>query len=216
MQQSETIWQEETGNPRTSSTEVERPKYSGELIGTYQWPFSLSLPPKVSASSKVSRDLGLRLEERLPPNMQNSGWDSAICYRLALTIKRHGLFRSESMYVGSLILIYNVFYNYNANRVSTLFGYTPLTRPGLPSDARRRAYKRNTPLPGPALDPIGWQVMRRVNISGTIHGRRESSVTYTVSISIAILLSSRAHYRACNAGSLHLPLQYDSFSFSGS
>ena len=96
LQHSEMIWQEELGNPRVPA-ELNRTKSSGKLVGTYQWPFSLSLPPKITASDKVARDLGLNSEERLPPNMQNSGWDSAICYRLALTIKRHGMFRPDSM-----------------------------------------------------------------------------------------------------------------------
>ena len=80
-----------------------------------------------------------------------------------------------------------------ARRISSLFGYIPLTRPDPPSDARRRAYKRSSPLPGPALDPIGWQSMRRVDISGSFFRLRESSVTYSVSLFALLLVPRNAH-----------------------
>ena len=182
MQLSKTIWSEEFGDPRNSS-EL-KTKFSGKLVGSYQWPFSISLPSEAAIDEKIAKDLDLRAVERLPPNMQNSGWDSAICYRLSLNIKRHGMFRSDGSYVFHTLFSLGKSDPYSAtlDRLSTLFGYTPLSRPDAPSDARRRAYKRNTPLLGPALDPIGWQALRRVFISGTLFRQREVTVAFLVSL----------------------------------
>jgi hypothetical protein len=94
-QLSETIWHEEFGHPRAPS-EISNTRYTGKLVGMYNWSFSISLPAEVTISDKVARDLQLRKVEHLPPNVQSTGWDSAITYRLSLSVKRHGLFRSDS------------------------------------------------------------------------------------------------------------------------
>ena len=64
-----------------------------------------------------------------------------------------------------------------------MFSFTPVTRPDRASEARNYAYLQRTFIPGPILDPYGWQTSNPVKVSGTLFRQRRVSVIYTVSLS---------------------------------
>ncbi|KAI5122160.1 hypothetical protein M0805_007059 [Coniferiporia weirii] len=167
---SETLWDKSKGDPRSSANDLRTEmNYTEKLKGLYSWPFSIAFTPEVVVNDKLANVLGLDSVERLPPNLSDIGRGPTISYRLILDVKRHGALKLDSC-------------------LSTLIGYTPLTRPGAPSTARRNSYEKDTPVLGPSLDPDGWQIIQRLEVTGTLFRQREVTAIYTVCSSPAQLI----------------------------
>ncbi|KAL5508511.1 hypothetical protein ACEPAH_6130 [Sanghuangporus vaninii] len=163
---SETLWDSSFGDPR-SPNQHNGMKFKGKLEGTYSWPFSIVLPREITPDAKLLRELRLNHSELLPPSLDNLGLNSVINYRLIVNIKKRGLLKPDSI-------------------ISTRIGYTPITRPGPFSSARRRAYMEKTLIPGPSIDPRGWRVSRDTRVDGTLFKQREISATYTDIMKLAL------------------------------
>jgi hypothetical protein len=69
-------------------------------------------------------------------------------------------------------------------RIQTPIIYVPRVTPGPPSIARRRAYRDNSPLPGPASDPDGWFTLPPNVIHGKLCNERHVQVECSVSRAI--------------------------------
>ncbi|KAL5530469.1 hypothetical protein ACEPAF_6727 [Sanghuangporus sanghuang] len=163
---SETLWDSSSGDPR-SPNQHNGMKFKGKLEGSYSWPFSIVLPREITPGAKLLRELRLNRSELLPPSLDNLGLNSVINYRLIVSIKKRGLLKPDSI-------------------ISTRIGYTPITRPGPFSSARRRAYMEKTFIPGPSIDPRGWRVLRDTRVDGTLFKQREISATYTDVMKLAL------------------------------
>lgn len=59
------------------------------------------------------------------------------------------------------------------HRLSTVFAFTPFTRPGPFSEARQAAYRFKHPIPGPDQDPEGWTSLQQVDIEGSVFSSRK-------------------------------------------
>ena len=116
--------------------------------------------------------------ERLPPTLS-----PITSYQLSLDIRRRGLFNPSNSYVHILYAAQKIVNRSRSDSISTPFTFTPVTRPGSASEARNYAYLQKTLIPGPILDPCGWQTSKIIQISGTLFRQRKVSVTYTVSSS---------------------------------
>ena len=57
--------------------------------------------------------------------------------------------------------------------------YTPCIIPASASVARQLAYTEGTPLPGPTVDPDGWQTLPEVMAYRELLGRRKVEVPFT-------------------------------------
>ncbi|KAK0462987.1 uncharacterized protein EV420DRAFT_1147723 [Desarmillaria tabescens] len=55
--------------------------------------------------------------------------------------------------------------------IPTTFGYMLVIRPDPPSIFRQLAYQENSPLPGPEVDPDGWQPLPPALLKGTIYSK---------------------------------------------
>ncbi|KAJ7158493.1 hypothetical protein C8R46DRAFT_1109353 [Mycena filopes] len=145
-----TLWTKDHGDPRRPSTS----RYSGKLVGYYEWPFTLELPITVTipgTNHSPSGTFGLPqtfLERRFPTSIQ---------YVLVVDINR-SRFRVNS-------------------RVQTMFAYVPATRPPPPSPLRQLAYQQNTPLLGPDADPAGWEQFPPFVVRGTVFSTRQVEAT---------------------------------------
>ncbi|KAJ7018802.1 hypothetical protein C8F04DRAFT_1277119 [Mycena alexandri] len=141
-----TLWSKENGDPRSPGTS----RYSGKLVGYYEWPFTLELPMTVTipgTSHFRAGTVGLPqtfLERRFPTSVQ---------YVLVVDISR-SRFRVNS-------------------KVQTMFAYVPATRPPPPSPLRQLAYQENTPLLGPDADPAGWEQFPSFVVRGTVFSTRQ-------------------------------------------
>lgn len=67
------------------------------------------------------------------------------------------------------------------NRIGTVFAFIPIIKPTPFSDVRKLAYVNNSTLPGPDLDPIGWERLPTFRLRGQIFKARAVETRYTVS-----------------------------------
>jgi len=72
--------------------------------------------------------------------------------------------------------------------LKTAIVYTPSTTPSPASVARQLAYTEGTSLPGPAADPVGWQTLPKVKVSGELLGRRKVEVGCTLSLAKPVII----------------------------
>lgn len=70
----------------------------------------------------------------------------------------------------------------------TAIVYTPSATPSPASVARQLAYTEGTPPPGPAADPVGWQTLPKVMVSGELLGRRKVEVECTLSLAKPVII----------------------------
>jgi hypothetical protein len=77
------------------------------------------------------------------------------------------------------------------NRLRTVFGFTPLTTPPLPSPLRQLAYQEDSPLLGPSADPEGWKFLSNFTVDGVLFGR---PIKVECTLAIAEPVCSRLAY----------------------
>lgn len=71
----------------------------------------------------------------------------------------------------------------------TQFGYFSMQQPTPSSPLRQLAYRDNTDIPGPYLDPDGWHALEPVQIRGTVFGERSVDAKCTVSCKSHLYIS---------------------------
>ncbi|EKM58518.1 uncharacterized protein PHACADRAFT_252915 [Phanerochaete carnosa HHB-10118-sp] len=149
----------------TVSEDLWDSKVSGKAPkGKASWPFSLTLPPEVSASNKPKGKAELY---RLPPTFTERASPVYVDYKLIATVRR-GAFKVNQILTASIF-------------------YTPLSRAEPPSQLRLAAYNADAPLVGPSGDPPGWKVLPPVRFTGTLFNQR--TVTLECIAAIAAPLS---------------------------
>jgi hypothetical protein len=72
--------------------------------------------------------------------------------------------------------------------LKTAIVYTPSTTPSPASVSRQLAYTEGASLPGPAADPVGWQTLPKVMVSGELLGRRKVEVECTLSLAKPVII----------------------------
>jgi hypothetical protein len=72
--------------------------------------------------------------------------------------------------------------------LKTAIVYTPSIIPAPASVARQLAYTEGTSLPGPASDPVGWQTLPKVMVSGELLGHRKVEVECTLSLAKPVII----------------------------
>ena len=72
--------------------------------------------------------------------------------------------------------------------MKTAIVYTPFATPSTASVARQLAYTEGTSPPGPATDPIGWQTLPKVIVSGELLRHRKVEVECTVSLAKPVII----------------------------
>ncbi|KAJ7455217.1 hypothetical protein B0H11DRAFT_247815 [Mycena galericulata] len=133
---------------------------SARLCGHHHWPFSLEMPVTVSIPATRHFHAGTF---HLPQTFLERRFSTSIQYVVAVHINR-SRFRIDS-------------------RVQTQFAYVPATRPSPPSLARQLAYQQeNSPLPGPDLDPDGWEQLPPFVVRGTVFSTRQVEVVCNFSL----------------------------------
>ncbi|KAJ7649993.1 hypothetical protein FB45DRAFT_6723 [Roridomyces roridus] len=143
---------------------------NGKLSGDHHWPFSISLPGEVTlpcpaASPSWHRhhpETAPKKTYRLPQTFLERTSIATVYYELFVHISR-STFRVD-------------------NKLQTMFIYVPALRPEPPSRPRQLAYRQNTPVPGPDMDPEGWHTMRAVEIAGTVFGARHVKIEAMLSL----------------------------------
>lgn len=120
----------------------------------------------------------------LPQTFLERGIHANVQYELGLHIA-HGMLRPASKSVrfrvgGSL--------TNGASRLKTAIVYTPSIIPASASVARQLAYTEGTPLPGPTVDPDGWQTLPEVMVCGELLGRRKVEVGCTLSLAKPVII----------------------------
>ncbi|KAJ7261800.1 hypothetical protein B0H12DRAFT_1105794 [Mycena haematopus] len=130
---------------------------SGKLAkGKYSFPFSFTLPVKVSPADAK----GLVIEA--PPSYTERASPAYIDYRAVVNFKR-GAFKMNQT-------------------LTTSFNYLPLTQPEPPSPLRQLAYKEGTELIGPEGDPAGWKVLQPVKFKGKLFDTKEVELECTIAV----------------------------------
>ncbi|KAJ6531969.1 hypothetical protein B0H19DRAFT_463033 [Mycena capillaripes] len=124
--------------------------------GKYSWPFSFTLPAKVSPADAK----GLTIEA--PPSFTERASPAYIDYRTVVTVKR-GAFKPNQT-------------------LTTNMAYLPLTTPEPPSKLRQLAYREGGQLLGPEGDPGGWKVLPPVKFKGRLFEAKEVEVECTLAI----------------------------------
>ncbi|KAJ7761955.1 hypothetical protein DFH07DRAFT_739629 [Mycena maculata] len=128
-----------------------------KLLGTCLWPFSIPLPKAVSL-----KDGGHDTLFRLPETFLERHTRASISYEISVLVSR-GKLRADS-------------------QVKTRFGYIPNIRPDPPSVLRQLAYRENSMLPGPEVDPVGWKTSPTSVIRGTVFKTRQVAVHCILSL----------------------------------
>ena len=72
--------------------------------------------------------------------------------------------------------------------MKTAIVYTPSVTPSPASVARQLAYTEGTSVPWPATDPVGWQTLPKVMVSGELLGRRKVEVECTLSLAKPVII----------------------------
>jgi len=99
---------------------------------------------------------------RVPPSFSERMTRVHIQYQIVAHIRR-GRFRVD-------------------HQISTVFAFTPITKPTHFSVARQLAYIEGNPLPGPDIDPAGWVTLEDVHMRGTIFNARDIDAVCTLSL----------------------------------
>ncbi|KAK7016286.1 hypothetical protein R3P38DRAFT_3321389 [Favolaschia claudopus] len=128
-----------------------------KLLGTCVWPFSIPLPKAVSLQDSGSDTLF-----RLPESFCERHTRASVIYEISVLVSR-GKLRADS-------------------QIKTRFGYIPSTRPDPPSLLRQLAYRENSLLPGPDVDPVGWKASSTVVVRGTVFKTRPAAVHCMLSL----------------------------------
>ncbi|KAJ7051351.1 hypothetical protein C8F01DRAFT_1339856 [Mycena amicta] len=148
-----TLWSSEEGDPNAPGSG----SASGSglhLKGDYSWPFSIELPAEIHKDGKILQ---------LPHSFGTGVGYISIQYVLELHIVRPKLHFGRD------------------ERLAVVFNYFALTKPAAPSPLRALAYKDNTPLPGPDVDPEGWHT-KTFSISGMLFESREVDIQIEFSL----------------------------------
>ncbi|KAF7374745.1 hypothetical protein MSAN_00360000 [Mycena sanguinolenta] len=128
-----------------------------KLLGPCVWPFSIPLPKAVSL-----KDSGDDTLYRLPETFLERHTRASVAYEICVLVSR-GKLRADS-------------------QIKTRFGYIPSTRPDSPSLLRQLAYRENTIIPGPDVDPLGWKASSTAVVRGTLFKTRQAAVHCILSL----------------------------------
>ncbi|KAJ7104001.1 hypothetical protein B0H15DRAFT_808037 [Mycena belliarum] len=128
-----------------------------KLLGICVFPFSIPMPKAVSI-----KDGGRDTLFRLPETFLERHTRASVSYEISITVSR-GKLRTDS-------------------QIKTRFGYIPTIRPDPPSLLRQLAYRENSLLPGPAVDPAGWSTSSTAVVSGTVFKTRQANVHCMLSL----------------------------------
>ncbi|KAF8574231.1 hypothetical protein K439DRAFT_1399203 [Ramaria rubella] len=150
LTQETTLWSTTMGDPGNPSVGVNG---SPKLKGKYVWPFSITLPDKVTVSAV---EKGPTSVHPLPPAFSERASPSYLEYKIIVTFRR-GRFRVD-------------------NTLSTSLAYVPRSRPPPASELRQLAYQENSAAPGPKVDPEGWESLGTKSVTGTVFDSREVEV----------------------------------------
>ncbi|KAF7316705.1 hypothetical protein HMN09_00403600 [Mycena chlorophos] len=136
---------------------------SKKLSGDSNWPFSISLPTEVVLPDPdpKARNGAVRTY-KLPQTFSERTTRVSVIYELYVHIAR-SMFRVD-------------------DKLQTMFVYVPALRPEPPSPLRQMAYRQNGPVPGPDMDPNGWQQLSAVSISGKIFNNRRLTMSAVLSL----------------------------------
>ncbi|KAG7447131.1 uncharacterized protein BT62DRAFT_1004707 [Guyanagaster necrorhizus] len=164
------LWSKDMGDPNMHPTS---PLLSGKLVGTHEWHFSIPIPKEVTFAPGFSpyltaENLG---PFPLPQPFHEMNVPTTVQYALIASIKRPGRFRGNAKH--GVCVLYHSYCLIAIFRIQTTFGYVPMMRPGPPSILRQLAYRGNSPLPGPEVDPEGRQQLPPALLNGTIFKDRE-------------------------------------------
>ncbi|KAJ7158556.1 hypothetical protein C8R46DRAFT_394511 [Mycena filopes] len=128
-----------------------------KLLGECVWPFSIPLPKAVSL-----KDFSHDVLFRLPETFLERHTRASVSYEISVLVSR-GKLRADS-------------------QIKTRFGYIPSIRPDPPSLLRQLAYRENSLLPGPEVDPAGWKTSSPAVIRGSIFKTRQATVHCMLSL----------------------------------
>ncbi|KAJ7067135.1 hypothetical protein C8F01DRAFT_1120403 [Mycena amicta] len=126
--------------------------------GKHSWPFSFTLPTKVSAPT----DMKEKITIETPPSFSERASPAYIEYRIVATVKRGALKPNQTL--------------------TKSFAYMPLIQPDPPSKMRQMAYKDGTDLLGPDGDPDGWKVLPPVKVKGRLFDAKDIEVECTLAL----------------------------------
>ncbi|KAJ7126828.1 hypothetical protein C8R44DRAFT_106214 [Mycena epipterygia] len=143
--------------PLWSKAESRSSGTSTKLLGDCDWPFSIPLPKAVSLKDGSHDTLF-----RLPETFLERHTRASISYEICVLVSR-GKLRADS-------------------QIKTRFGYIPNTRPDPPSLLRQLAYREHSMLPGPEVDPAGWQTSSTAVVRGTLFKTRQAAVHCMLSL----------------------------------
>ncbi|KAJ6624070.1 hypothetical protein B0H10DRAFT_1785291 [Mycena sp. CBHHK59/15] len=152
------LWLKGMPNPREPGAAASDSHYSGKLSGDYHWPFSISLPKEVTLPDKQGRVRTFHL----PQTFLERTTRASVYYELFVHIAR-STFRVD-------------------NKLQTMFVYVPAIRPDPPSRLRQLAYREDSPIPGPEMDPEGWLSLPTVTVKGAVFSTRGVKIRCMLSL----------------------------------
>ncbi|KAJ7650104.1 hypothetical protein FB45DRAFT_9710 [Roridomyces roridus] len=138
-------------------------KEKGGKLAKGSWPFSFTLPTKVSPPDAKGMEL------QLPPSFSERASPAYIDYKIIATVQR-GTFKANQTLV-------------------TSFAYLPITQSDRPSALRQVAYQEGSDLVGPDGDPEGWKVLPPVQMKGKLFDVRDVVVECTLAIATPLTYS---------------------------
>ncbi|KAJ7455297.1 hypothetical protein B0H11DRAFT_2161071 [Mycena galericulata] len=138
--------------PLWSKAESRTTGAATKLLGACVWPFSISLPKAVSVKDGSHDTLF-----RLPETFLERHTRASISYEISVLVSR-GKLRADS-------------------QIKTRFAYIPNIRPDPPSVLRQLAYRENSLLPGPEVDPAGWKTSTTAVVRGTVFKTRQAALS---------------------------------------
>ncbi|KAJ6455452.1 hypothetical protein C8R45DRAFT_1036382, partial [Mycena sanguinolenta] len=133
------------------------------LSGDCQWPFSIPIP----------KDVVLQ-DPRMPGGVRTYALPQTFFERNARISAHYHL--SAKITRSALLL-------QNDEELKTMFIYVPALRPDPPSPLRQLAYRENTPILGPEIDPRGWHTCPDVVVRGVVFNNRTVEVQCVFSLS---------------------------------
>ncbi|KAG8821137.1 hypothetical protein FRB91_002573 [Serendipita sp. 411] len=152
LELSQTLWSSSMGHPSNAGSR--QSPFTGRLSGSYSWPFSIPLPPRVVVGNQ---------SVPLPPTFAPKASSTFIDYKIQVLVQR-GPLRVN-------------------NTLTTSFVYLPRLRAPRPSPLLEAAYQNHSPILGPSLDSEGWDVLPARTVPGVIFGARKTSVDCSLSLS---------------------------------
>jgi hypothetical protein len=162
MTYSEPLWSRAMGDPHTSSPSSSpgsASRFNGKLSGSYSWPFSFTLPKKVTLQHTSAEP---PQTYRLPQTFLERLTIVSVQYDLTVNITRTKL-RPDS-------------------QLQTVLAYIPCTKPREPSMLRQLAYRESSPLLLPEMDPEGWHALPTVPIKGRIFSSHQVNIDLNLSL----------------------------------